>query len=125
MTKLFNRVFASLPEDVQRDHELFEKMALLQQFIHPENLDIKPVFRNETSWLVCGEHLFTISFSQQLLVLFFPCRYRLCIAFLSGCHYCLSFWYFFAAGFFNRVSLRDQTNFFKLCLFLFDMRELH
>ena len=52
MTKLFNRVLASVPEDVESDEELFEKMALLQQFIRPENLDIKPEFQNETSWLV-------------------------------------------------------------------------
>ncbi|PKU85897.1 Vacuolar protein sorting-associated protein 9A [Dendrobium catenatum] len=51
MTKLFNRAFASLPEDVQHDEELFEKTALLQQFVRPENLDIKPEFQNETSWL--------------------------------------------------------------------------
>ncbi|PKA59522.1 Vacuolar protein sorting-associated protein 9A [Apostasia shenzhenica] len=57
MTKLFNRAFASLPEDVQRDEELFEKMALLQQFIRPENLDIKPQFQNETSWLLAQKEL--------------------------------------------------------------------
>lgn len=52
MTKLFPRVFASLEEDVKFDEQLFEKMALLQQFIRPESLDIKPTFQNETSWLV-------------------------------------------------------------------------
>ncbi|KAG0501868.1 hypothetical protein HPP92_001940 [Vanilla planifolia] len=57
MTKLFNRVFASLPEDVQHDEELFEKIALLQQFIRPENLDIKPAFQNETSWLLAQKEL--------------------------------------------------------------------
>jgi hypothetical protein len=51
-TELFNKVFASVPEDVRSDEELFEKMSLLQQFIHPENLDIKPEYQNETSWLV-------------------------------------------------------------------------
>ncbi|XP_039115145.1 vacuolar protein sorting-associated protein 9A-like isoform X2 [Dioscorea cayenensis subsp. rotundata] len=51
MTKLFNRAFASLPEDVKHDEELYEKISLLQQFVTPENLDIKPNFRNETSWL--------------------------------------------------------------------------
>ncbi|PKU60354.1 Vacuolar protein sorting-associated protein 9A [Dendrobium catenatum] len=56
MTKLFNRAFASLPEDVQHDEELFEKTALLQQFVRPENLDIKPEFQNETSWLVSAEY---------------------------------------------------------------------
>jgi Rab5 GDP/GTP exchange factor len=53
MTKLFNRVFASVPEDVKSDEDLSEKMSLLQQFIRPENLDIKPEYQNETSWLVC------------------------------------------------------------------------
>lgn len=52
MTKLFTRVFASLPDDVKHDEELSEKMALIQQFIRPESLDIKPIFQNETSWLV-------------------------------------------------------------------------
>lgn len=52
MTKLFSRVFASVPEDVNNDEQLFEKMALLQQFLRPENLEIKPAFHNETSWLV-------------------------------------------------------------------------
>ncbi|KAI4993791.1 hypothetical protein ZWY2020_008104 [Hordeum vulgare] len=51
MTKLYNRVFASVPEDVKSDEELFEKISLLQQFIRPENLDIKPEYQNETSWL--------------------------------------------------------------------------
>nr|XP_010926433.2 vacuolar protein sorting-associated protein 9A [Elaeis guineensis] len=57
MTKLFNRVFASLPEDVKHDEELFEKMALLQQFVRPENLDITPSFQNETSWLLAQKEL--------------------------------------------------------------------
>lgn len=57
MTKLFNRAFASLPEDVQHDEELFEKMTLLQQFVRPENLDIKPEFQNETSWLLAQKEL--------------------------------------------------------------------
>ncbi|MFQ6642327.1 hypothetical protein Gotur_018639, partial [Gossypium turneri] len=50
MTKLFTRVFASLPDDVKLDEQLSEKMALVQQFVRPENLDIKPAFQNETSW---------------------------------------------------------------------------
>lgn len=52
MTKLFNHAFASNPDERKHDEELSEKMALLQQFIRPENLDIKPAFQNETSWLV-------------------------------------------------------------------------
>jgi hypothetical protein len=63
MTKLFNRVFASVPEDVTSDEELFEKMSLLQQFIRPENLDIKPEYQNETSWLVCKSTFFIIVFT--------------------------------------------------------------
>ncbi|KAK6131104.1 hypothetical protein DH2020_035149 [Rehmannia glutinosa] len=55
MTKLFTRVFASIPEDVKADEQLHEKMALIQQFIRPENLDIKPTFQNESSWLVSKE----------------------------------------------------------------------
>ncbi|MBA0597321.1 hypothetical protein Gorai_007129, partial [Gossypium raimondii] len=51
MTKLFTRVFASLPDDVKLDEQLSQKMALVQQFVRPENLDIKPAFQNETSWL--------------------------------------------------------------------------
>ncbi|WOL01125.1 vacuolar protein sorting-associated protein 9A-like [Canna indica] len=57
MTKLFNRVFASVPEDANSDGELYEKMALIQQFIRPENLDIQPAFQNETSWLLAQKEL--------------------------------------------------------------------
>ncbi|XVE95391.1 hypothetical protein REPUB_Repub02eG0093100 [Reevesia pubescens] len=57
MTKLFTRVFASLPDDVKQDEQLSEKMALIQQFIRPENLDIKPPFQNETSWLLAQKEL--------------------------------------------------------------------
>ncbi|KAK3003754.1 hypothetical protein RJ639_019207 [Escallonia herrerae] len=51
MTKLSTRVFASLPDDVKVDDQLHEKMALLQQFVRPENLDIPVSYQNETSWL--------------------------------------------------------------------------
>lgn len=57
MTKLYNRAFASLPEDVKHDEELFEKISLVQKFIRPENLDIKPTFQNETSWLLAQKEL--------------------------------------------------------------------
>ncbi|KAH6775035.1 Vacuolar sorting protein 9 domain-containing protein [Perilla frutescens var. hirtella] len=57
MTKLFTRVFAAIPEDVNADEQLHEKMALIQQFIRPENLDIKPAFQNETSWLLAQKEL--------------------------------------------------------------------
>ncbi|XP_051122516.1 vacuolar protein sorting-associated protein 9A-like isoform X2 [Andrographis paniculata] len=57
MTKLFARVFASIPEDVKADEQLNEKMALIQQFVRPENLDIKPTYQNETSWLLAQKEL--------------------------------------------------------------------
>lgn len=57
MTKIYNRVFMSLPEDVKRDEELSEKITLVQQFIRPEYLDIKPTFQNETSWLLAQKEL--------------------------------------------------------------------
>ncbi|CAM8984430.1 unnamed protein product [Rhodiola kirilowii] len=57
MTKLFTRVFASLPDDIELDNQLSEKMALVQQFIRPENLDIKPNFQNEASWLIAQKEL--------------------------------------------------------------------
>ena len=52
MTKLYTRVFASVPDDAKLDEQLFEKISLIQQFIRPEQLDIKEAFQNETSWLV-------------------------------------------------------------------------
>ncbi|GAV59321.1 VPS9 domain-containing protein [Cephalotus follicularis] len=57
MTKLFTRVFASVPDDAKFDDQLSEKMALIQQFVRPENLDIKPTFQNETSWLLAQKEL--------------------------------------------------------------------
>ncbi|GAB2271972.1 Vacuolar protein sorting-associated protein 9A, variant 2 [Dionaea muscipula] len=57
MTKLFTRCFASIPDDVKADEQLSEKMALVQQFIRPENLDILPTFQNETSWLLAQKEL--------------------------------------------------------------------
>ncbi|CAJ2644287.1 unnamed protein product [Trifolium pratense] len=65
MTKLFARVFASLPDDVKLDDQLSEKMSLIQQFIRPENLDIKPAFQNETSWLVIGNLLLNASLASK------------------------------------------------------------
>ncbi|XP_038874663.1 vacuolar protein sorting-associated protein 9A-like [Benincasa hispida] len=61
MTKLFSRVYASLADDVKIDEQLSEKMALIQQFIRPENLDIKPNFQNETSWLLAQKELLKIN----------------------------------------------------------------
>lgn len=60
MTKLFTRVYASLPEEVNEDNQLHQKVALIQQFIRPENLDIQPIYQNETSWLVSFRSLFKI-----------------------------------------------------------------
>ncbi|XP_071706903.1 vacuolar protein sorting-associated protein 9A-like [Rutidosis leptorrhynchoides] len=57
MTKLFTRVFASHPDDVKIDDELYEKLALVQQFIRPEHLDIQPTYQNETSWLLAQKEL--------------------------------------------------------------------
>ncbi|KAI3799752.1 hypothetical protein L1987_35054 [Smallanthus sonchifolius] len=57
MTKLFTRVFASHPDDVKLDDELYEKLALVQQFIRPEHLDIQPAYQNETSWLLAQKEL--------------------------------------------------------------------
>lgn len=57
MTKLFTRVFASHPDDVKVDDELYEKLALVQQFIRPEHLDIQPTYQNETSWLLAQKEL--------------------------------------------------------------------
>ncbi|XP_018850688.2 vacuolar protein sorting-associated protein 9A-like isoform X2 [Juglans regia] len=61
MTKLFPRVFASHPNDVKCDDQLSEKIALIQQFIQPENLDIKATFQNETSWLLAQKELHKIN----------------------------------------------------------------
>lgn len=52
MTKLFSRAFAPLPEEIEHDQKLTEKIGMLQQFIRPEHLDIPANFRNESSWLV-------------------------------------------------------------------------
>nr|XP_043632109.1 vacuolar protein sorting-associated protein 9A-like [Erigeron canadensis] len=57
MTKLFTRVFASNPDDVKVDDELYEKLALVQQFIRPEHLDIQPTYQNESSWLLAQKEL--------------------------------------------------------------------
>ncbi|XP_041004293.1 vacuolar protein sorting-associated protein 9A-like isoform X2 [Juglans microcarpa x Juglans regia] len=51
MTKLFSRTFASASEDSKIDHEISEKICLLQTFLKPEHLDIPAVLQNEASWL--------------------------------------------------------------------------
>eukprot|EP00249_Psilotum_nudum_P002659 c15785_g1_i1 orf=534-1019(+) len=57
VTKVFNRASLSLPEDVERDQKISEKIRLLQQFITPEHLGIPPKFGNETSWLLAQKEL--------------------------------------------------------------------
>ncbi|KAK4799396.1 hypothetical protein SAY86_024761 [Trapa natans] len=57
MTKLYTRVFAQSSDDIKTDEQLYEKMALVQQFVQPENLDIKPTFHNETSCLLAQKEL--------------------------------------------------------------------
>ncbi|MCO5614860.1 hypothetical protein L7F22_069145 [Adiantum nelumboides] len=57
MTKLYSRTFASVPEEVEHDQRVYEKMHLLQQFIRPEHLDIPPKFQNETSWLLAQKDI--------------------------------------------------------------------
>ncbi|RAL45731.1 hypothetical protein DM860_009595 [Cuscuta australis] len=57
MTKLYPLVFASLPEEKKVDEQLHEKIAMIQHFVRPENLEIKPVFQNETSWLLAQKEL--------------------------------------------------------------------
>ena len=52
MSKLYSRTFGAVPEEVEHDQRVYEKVQLLQQFIRPEHLDILPKFQNETSWLV-------------------------------------------------------------------------
>ncbi|KAG5626410.1 hypothetical protein H5410_011628 [Solanum commersonii] len=37
--------------------KLHEKITLIQQYVRPENLDIKPTFQNESSWLVINNLL--------------------------------------------------------------------
>ncbi|KAL5714476.1 Vacuolar protein sorting-associated protein 9A [Ranunculus cassubicifolius] len=64
MTKLFPRLFASRPEETEFDEKLSEKMALVQQFIHPENLDIQPAFQNENSWLLAQKELQKINMQK-------------------------------------------------------------
>ncbi|XP_063940286.1 vacuolar protein sorting-associated protein 9A-like [Daucus carota subsp. sativus] len=61
MTKLFTGVYASVPEEVNEDDLLHEKVSLIQQFIRPENLDIQPIYQNETSWLLAQNELQNIN----------------------------------------------------------------
>ncbi|CAH1443741.1 unnamed protein product [Lactuca virosa] len=57
MTKLFPRVFASHPEDIKIDNDLFTKSLLIQHFIEPHHLDIQQKYQNETSWLIAKKEL--------------------------------------------------------------------
>ncbi|CAN6475382.1 unnamed protein product [Victoria cruziana] len=78
MAKLFNRVFASVPEDSKRDMEITEKVQLLQSFIIPEHLDIPKHFQNEASWLLAEKELQKInafkSPREKLLCICSCCR---------------------------------------------------
>ncbi|XP_028806016.1 vacuolar protein sorting-associated protein 9A-like [Neltuma alba] len=57
MTKLFSRTFAVSPEDTKIDHEISEKICLVQTFLKPEHLDIPAILRNEASWLLAEKEL--------------------------------------------------------------------
>lgn len=57
MTKLFDRTFASSPEDAAADAEVSEKIGLLQRFVRPHHLDIPKVLNNEASWLIAVKEL--------------------------------------------------------------------
>ncbi|KAE8777840.1 vacuolar protein sorting-associated protein 9A-like [Hordeum vulgare] len=54
MTKLFDRTFASSPEDAAADAEVSDKIGLLQRFVRPHHLDIPKLLNNEASWLNQG-----------------------------------------------------------------------
>lgn len=88
MTKLFTRVFASHPDDVKLDHHLSEKMALIQQFIRPENLDIKRNFQNETSWLVSID---SIQYSESVCVYILGVTFLACLRVKQGIFRSFSF----------------------------------
>lgn len=60
MTKLFSRAFAPVSEEKEHDKKLSEKMAILQQFIRPEHLDIPPKF-DESSLLFAQKELLKIN----------------------------------------------------------------
>ncbi|XP_017700709.1 vacuolar protein sorting-associated protein 9A-like isoform X2 [Phoenix dactylifera] len=78
MTKLFNRTFASSPEDVKADLYISEKIRLLQHFVRPDHLDVPRVLRNEASWLFAAKELQKInSFKvprEKLLCIMNCCR---------------------------------------------------
>ncbi|KAI4388741.1 hypothetical protein MLD38_001045 [Melastoma candidum] len=57
MTKLFSRTFASSPDDSKVDRDVSEKVSYLQTFLRPEHLDIPPILRNESSWLLAEKEL--------------------------------------------------------------------
>ncbi|KAM7252881.1 hypothetical protein ACFE04_025499 [Oxalis oulophora] len=78
MTKLFARTFAATPEDIKFDHEISEKIQLLQTFLRPEHLDIPTILQNEASWLLAEKELQKInSFKaprEKLLCIMNCCR---------------------------------------------------
>lgn len=78
MRKLYNQAFASVPEEVNSDKQLFEKIRLLQQFIQPKHLDIKPAFQNESSYMLAQKELQKISSHKaprdKLMCIFNCCK---------------------------------------------------
>ncbi|XP_058721954.1 vacuolar protein sorting-associated protein 9A-like [Vicia villosa] len=57
MTKLFSRTFCTSLEEAKINHEISEKINLLQTFLKPQHLDIQPVLHNESSWLLAEKEL--------------------------------------------------------------------
>ncbi|CAI8595793.1 unnamed protein product [Vicia faba] len=57
MTKLFSRTFCTSLEEAKINHEISEKITLLQTFLKPQHLDIQPVLHNESSWLLAEKEL--------------------------------------------------------------------
>ncbi|KAI5411360.1 hypothetical protein KIW84_056448 [Lathyrus oleraceus] len=57
MTKLFSRTFCTSLEEAKVNHEISEKIKLLQTFLKPQHLDIQPVLHNESSWLLAEKEL--------------------------------------------------------------------
>ena len=116
MTKLFTRVFASHPDDVKLDHQLSEKMALIQQFIRPENLDIKRTFQNETSWLVSID---SIQYSMSARVYILGVTFLAC---LCGNNAFLDLFLFpIIQNFFNdfRRGIQQDTHWYCICTVYF------
>uniref|UniRef100_A0A7N0SVR1 VPS9 domain-containing protein n=1 Tax=Kalanchoe fedtschenkoi TaxID=63787 RepID=A0A7N0SVR1_KALFE len=78
ITKLFLRIFASSTEDVKIDHEITNKINLLQSFLKPEHLDIPSYLHNQSSWLLAEKELQKINASkaprEKLMCILNCCR---------------------------------------------------